>query len=104
VFLGTFRNPDLSVRFGNRHKWPIKDNMCEDPPAWWLLKKKKTMYHTGSADARSVRAIMQFMLTPDNSRATFEKEEPVFKDIQAYLLSLEAPKYPFPIDQKRVGA
>src|SRR5262249_51201498 len=36
VFLGTFRNPDLSLRLTNRHKWEIKDNMCEDVPAWWL--------------------------------------------------------------------
>src|SRR5207244_4100694 len=69
-------------------------------PAWWLLKKKKTMYHTGSNNARSVRAIMQFMLSPTNSAATFEKEEATFRDIQAYLLSLEAPKYPFAIDAK----
>jgi mono/diheme cytochrome c family protein len=99
VFLHSFRNPDLSIKL-DRHKWELRDDMCEDVPAWWLLKKKKTMYHTGGADARSVRSIMQFMLTPNNSRAVFEKEETVFKDIQAYILSLEAPKYPFPIDAK----
>jgi mono/diheme cytochrome c family protein len=99
VYLHSYRNPDLSVRF-DRQRWEIKDNMCEDVPAWWLLKKKKTMYHIGSTDARSVRSIMQFMLTPNNSLAVFEKEEAVFKDIQAYLLSLEPPKYPFPIEAK----
>jgi len=67
------------------------------------LKKKKTMYHNGGADARSVRSIMQFMLTPNNSLATFEKVEPVFKDIQAYILSMEAPKYPFAIDQEKAA-
>lgn len=99
VYLGSFRNPDMSIRL-IRHKWEIKEDLCEDVPAWWLLKKKKTMYHTGSANARSVRSLMQFMLTPNNSLSVFEKEEAVFKDIQAYLLSLEAPKYPFPIDAK----
>ena len=99
IYLHSFRNPDLSLKF-DRHKWELKDDMCEDVPAWWLLKKKKTMYHTGSADARSVRSIMQFMLTPNNSLSVFEKEEAIFKDIQAYLLSLEAPKYPFDIDAK----
>src|SRR5262249_44495516 len=43
--------------------------------------------------------IMQFMLTPPTTRADFEREEPTFRDIQAYLFSLEAPKYPFPIDK-----
>jgi mono/diheme cytochrome c family protein len=99
VYLHSFRNPDLSVRL-ERYKWELKDEMCEDVPAWWLLKKKKTMYHTAGADARSVRSIMQFMLSPTNSLAVFEKEEATFKDIQAYILSLEAPKYPFPIDAK----
>jgi mono/diheme cytochrome c family protein len=99
VFLHSFRNPDLSIRF-DRQKFQMRDDMCEDVPAWWLLKKKKTMYHTGSVSASSVRSIMQFMLTPDNSLATFEREEATFKDIQAYILSLEAPKYPFPVDAK----
>ena len=97
VFLHSFRTPDLSIRF-DRQKWQLRDDLCEDVPAWWHLKKKKTMYHTGSMNARSVRSIMQFMLTPDNSLATFEREEATFKDIQGYLLSLEAPKYPFPVD------
>jgi hypothetical protein len=99
VYLQSFRNPDLTVKF-DRHKFEIKDNMCEDVPAWWLLKKKKTMYHTGSANSRSVRSLMQFMLTPDNGPAVFEREEATFRDIQAYLLSLEAPKYPFDVDAK----
>ncbi|MBM3993312.1 MAG: c-type cytochrome [Planctomycetes bacterium] len=103
VYLHSFRNPDMSVRLVNRHNWPLPDTLCEDVPAWWLLKKKKTMYHTGGADARSVRSIMQFMLTPNNGLAVFEKEEPVFKDIQGYLLSLEAPKYPFPIDAEKAA-
>jgi mono/diheme cytochrome c family protein len=102
VYLHSFRNPDLSIKL-DRHDWKLRDDLCEDPPAWWLLKKKKTMYHNGGSDARSVRSIMQFMLTPNNSLATFEKAEPVFKDIQAYILSLEAPKYPFAIDEQKAA-
>jgi len=98
VYLLELREPDLSLRLSPL-KLDLKDDLCEDTPAWWLLKKKKTMYHVGSSDARSVRSIMQFMMTPLNSRATFEREEKTFSDIQAFLLSLEAPKYPFPIDQ-----
>jgi mono/diheme cytochrome c family protein len=98
VFLLAFREPDLSLRL-RPLDLGLRPNLCEDTPAWWLLKKKKTMYHTGTAHARSVRSIMQFMLAPTNSAAVFAQEEPTFKDIQAYLLSLEAPKYPFPINQ-----
>jgi mono/diheme cytochrome c family protein len=103
AYLHGFRDPDLSVNF-KRRDLGLRDDLCEDAPAWWLLKKKKTMYHTGTADARSVRSIMQFMLTPDNSRAVFEKEEAAFADIRAYLMTLEAPKYPLPIDRTLAAA
>ena len=90
VFLLSYREPDLSLRFQPVKLDPHFD-LCEDTPAWWHLKKKKTMYHTGTSHARSVRSLMQFMLSPANSAAVFEREETTFKDIQAYLLSLQAP-------------
>jgi mono/diheme cytochrome c family protein len=99
VYLLSHRNPDLSLRFRGLDLG-LRADLCEDVPAWWLLKKKKTMYFTGTANARSVRALMQFMLLPGNTLATFEREEPTFRDIQAYLLSLEPPKYPFPVDRR----
>jgi mono/diheme cytochrome c family protein len=97
VYLLGFRNPDLTLR-GKRLDLGLHEDMCEDPPAWWLLKKKKSMYHTGGTDARSVRSIMQFMMSPLNSPETFAREEATFRDIRAYMLTLTPPKYPFPID------
>jgi len=47
---------------------PLNDRLCEDTPAWWLLKKKKTMYHNGQISARSVRSLMSFMLSPLTGR------------------------------------
>ena len=44
-----------------RREFGLRDDLCEDPPAWWLLKKK-TMYHTGGADGVPCRSIMQFMM------------------------------------------
>lgn len=98
VYLLSHRDPDLSLRI-RPLDLDLRDDMCEDVPAWWHLKKKKTMYYTGSTDARSVRSLMQFMLVPFNVQSTFEKEEPTYVDIQAFILSLEPPKYPFPIDK-----
>lgn len=99
VYLLGFRTPELSVRLPARNL-DLHDDLCEDVPAWWLLKKKKTMYHTGGGDAHSVRSKMQFMLTPLTSRADFDKHEPAFRDIEAYLRTIEAPKYPLPIDRE----
>jgi mono/diheme cytochrome c family protein len=98
-FLLTLRNPDLSLRKKPPQE-KVRDDSCEDVPAWWHLSKKRTIYHTGSTSSRSVRTLMQFMLDPATPLETFENEEPVFRDIQAYLLSLTPPKFPFPIKQE----
>jgi hypothetical protein len=96
IFLIAFRDPDLNVKMPT--SFPVvPDQMCEDPPAWWLLKKKKTMYHNGRLDARAVRPLMSFMMSPMTSGAQFRKLEPTFADIRQYLLTVEPPKYPFPI-------
>ena len=97
VYLLGFRNPDLSLS-GKWKDLGLKDDACGDVPAWWLLKKKRTMYHTGATDSRSVRSLMQFMMHPLNGKSDFQKAEPAFRDIQQYLLSIEPPKYPFPVD------
>jgi Cytochrome c len=98
VFLLGYREPDLSMRL-TRLDLDLQDDLCGDPPAWWLLKKKKTMYHSGGGDARSVRSLMQFMMSPLNPPSAFSAAEADFADIRAYLLALEPPKYPLPIDQ-----
>jgi mono/diheme cytochrome c family protein len=100
VYLLSWRDPGLGLR-SRQLDLGLSDDLCEDVPAWWLLKKKKTMYYTGGTDARSVRSLMQFMLSPLNMPAAFHREEATFADIRAYLLSVEPPKYPFPVDAAR---
>jgi mono/diheme cytochrome c family protein len=101
VYLLGFRNADLTLR-----EWKdlgLRDDTCADVPAWWLMKKKKTIYHTGATNSRSVRTLMQFMMHPLTTPAMFERAEPAFQDIQQYLLNMEAPKYPFPIDRAKAA-
>ncbi|MFO0928393.1 MAG: c-type cytochrome [Gemmataceae bacterium] len=98
VFLLGFREPDLSLRLVRRDL-DLQDDLCEDVPAWWVLNKKTTMYYTGGADTRSSRAIMQFMMSPLNFPSAFHKAENDFKDVLAYLRSIEPPKYPLPVDR-----
>ncbi len=99
IFLLGFREPDLTFRLP-RVELGLRDDLCEDTPAWWLLKKKKTMYRTGGVDAHSVRSLMQFMLVPGTKLKDFEKAESDFRDIRAYLLTLEPPKYPLPVNRE----
>lgn len=102
VYLLGFRDPDLNIS-GKWKNLGLRDDTCSDVPAWWLLKKKRTMYHTGATDARSVRSLMQFMLHPLNGPEAFRKAEPAFRDVQAYLLSLEPPPYPFAVDKPKAA-
>lgn len=100
VVLFSLRNSDLSRRI-----FPLRlhANLPElDTPAWWLLKKKRTQYYDGRTDARSVRANMQFLLG-DLSLDRLKEIEPDFADILAYIKSIEAPRYPFPIDLDRAN-
>lgn len=103
VYLLGYRTDDLLLTPIYRDLG-LHDDTCEDTPAWWLLKKKKTMYHIGASDARSVRSLMQFMMHPLTTAAEFKKSEPMFGDIQRYLLNLTPPKYPFAIDAAKAEA
>ena len=103
VYLLGYRTDDLSLTPIYRNLG-LHDDSCEDTPAWWLLKKKKTMYHLGATDARSVRSLMQFMMHPLTTPSEFKKAEPQFRDIQQYLLSIEPPKYPFAVDATKASA
>ncbi|MGL4551263.1 MAG: c-type cytochrome [Gemmataceae bacterium] len=103
VFLIGYREPDLNLRLTFRD-FGLKDELIEDAPAWWLLKKKRTMYYTGGADTRSVRSIMQFMMSPLNFPSAFHAAEADFKDIREYLMTVEAPKYPLAVDHAKADA
>jgi mono/diheme cytochrome c family protein len=103
AYLFQIRHSDLTLRT-EPAEMKYTTTACEDVPAWWLMKRKKTMYATGSHSARSVRSLMAFLLDPFNGADYIKKQEATFRDIQAYLLTLEPPKYPFAIDAKKTQA
>jgi len=91
----SLRNRDLSVR---SFPLPLGVSLPEmDTPPWWHLRRKRTMYYDGRTDARSVRTNMQFLLG-EKSLEQLKALEPAFRDVQAFLQSIEPPKYPFRID------
>ena len=101
TYLLQFRDAELELQ--KPVKMPFSSNLCSDPPAWWLLKRKKTRDWTGGIDVRSRRVDMVNLFTPLNSGAYIKKQEQAFADISAYLLTIEAPKYPFPIDEHKAA-
>lgn len=68
-----------------------------NPPAWWNFKKKERIYCDAFAP-KTPRQLMPFAMSPTFDDAKFHSFEPNFVHIKAYIESLEAPKYPYPID------
>ena len=95
------RNEDLSAR---KEPLPMGDysDYDLDAPPWWYLKKKTAIYADGGVKGDYSRAIMQFTMGEPNGEK-IRGWESDFKDILAYLKSIEPPKYPLAIDQKLAG-
>ena len=98
IFVLSLRDPDLNLSLPPANLGPTPDQACEDAPPWWHLKRKATMYYNGQIDSRAVRPLMMFMLSPGADGRKFGREESTFADIQKYLLTIEPPKYPLPVD------
>jgi hypothetical protein len=95
VVLTAMRDADLNVR--KTPSFPKFRNHDLDAPPYWNVKRKKNLYIDGFVP-KTHRVIMQFALTPSNKAESFKQREEGFKDILAWIESLEPPKYPFEID------
>jgi mono/diheme cytochrome c family protein len=89
------RDAELNVR---PHLPPPMTHHDHDAPAWWNFKKKTRLYSDGFSP-KGHRPLMQFMLVPENGPKVFADREDEFQEVYAWLESLEAPAYPFAIDQ-----
>jgi mono/diheme cytochrome c family protein len=96
AFLMGFRDADLNLQ--RPVELDLFKDVCSRPPAWWLIKRKRTRDWTGGLDARSTRVDLANLLHPLNGADYIKKHESAFADILAFLHTIEAPKYPFPVD------
>src|SRR5262249_14270717 len=69
------------------------------PPAFWNVRRKTRIYADGFAQ-KSHRLLLQFVMLPRNSGETLRSWEGDFRDILAWIESLEAPPYPWEIDRE----
>jgi mono/diheme cytochrome c family protein len=70
-----------------------------DPPPWWRAKKKTALFYNAMARGHhSGSMALATSMCVDNEAQAIELDE-LFKHMHAYVLTLEAPKYPFAIDQ-----
>jgi len=96
VALLNYRDADLNI-YPDR-PWPEMTHHDMDAPAWWHIRRKKRLYIDGFAP-KGHRALMQFLLVRDNGPEKFRQWEDQYRDVLAYIESLEPPKYPFAIDE-----
>ncbi len=97
VALMHFRDADLNLHA--KRGPPPMTHHDHDAPAWWNVKHKTRLYSDSFAP-KGHRALMQFLLVRENGPEKFREWEDDFRHIAAYLESLEAPKYPYAINQQ----
>lgn len=70
-----------------------------DVPAWWNLKWKHSMFHTaaGRGDHAQIMMASSILCIDDVERARAIADW--FADVRAYIVSIQAPKWPFGVDQ-----
>jgi processive rubber oxygenase RoxA-like protein len=97
VVLMAYRDANLVVH--RDRPLPKMAHHDMDAPPWWHFKRKKMIYIDGFAE-KGPRGLMQFMLVPQNGPEKFRLWENDFRDVFAYISSIEPPKYPYLIDEK----
>lgn len=96
VLLSNLRDKDMAVV--RSRPTPEVEHHDMDAPPFWNVKRKSRLYIDGHI-TKSHRPLMQFMLLPVNDEKTIKAWEPEFRDILAWIESVEAPKWPFAIDR-----
>ncbi len=70
-----------------------------DAPPWWHVKRKKWLYADGSIE-NDHRALMTFLLSAKgNTGPRVRSWEQDFRAIYDWILTIEPPQYPYPIDR-----
>jgi mono/diheme cytochrome c family protein len=95
IVLSAVRDNELNI--ASERKQMKFENHDLDAPPFWNVKKKKNLYIDGFVP-KTPRVIMQFVMSnPPEELKSWESD---FRDILAWIDSVEAPKYPWNIDQR----
>jgi mono/diheme cytochrome c family protein len=98
--LASHRDP-ASFKWLGKPAIPIPAEVIPtDVPAWWLLKKKNSMFYTGFGRGDFPRFLMAANLLTVSDTAEAASILPYFDDVLAFIYSLQPPRYPQPIDEE----
>ena len=70
-----------------------------DVPPWWRMKKKTSMFYVGGGRGDHARIMMTASILCTSSVEESRAIDGYFADIRTWIASLDAPRYPYPIDQ-----
>ncbi len=100
--LAAFRNKNDLTWLGTP-QLPIADEVIPtDVPAWWLLKKKNTMFYSGLGRGDFSRIMMASSVLTLRDSSVAREIDQHFVDVRAFINSIEAPTYPEAIDPEKV--
>jgi mono/diheme cytochrome c family protein len=96
VALEALRDADMNVHLD----YPVPPILHHDldAPPFWNVRKKTRLYYDGLVK-KGHRPLIQFVMLPRNDAAVLKSWENDFRDILAWIESVEPPKYPWPVDK-----
>ncbi len=97
VLLTNLRDDNMKV-LTNKDSPQVEHHDMDAPP-FWNVKKKTRIYVDGHI-AKTHRPLMQFMLLPVNDEKTVKAWEPDFRDVLAWIESVEAPAWPWDVNHE----
>lgn len=99
VLLVSHRNPQTLEWSDTSLLSPLTEIIPTDVPAWWLLKKKNAMFYNGFGRGDFGRFLMASNLLTVTDTAEAKEVDSHFNDVLAFINSIQAPKFPKPIDE-----
>ncbi len=74
-----------------------------DVPPWWRMAKKNAMFYDGAGRGDQARIMMTASTLCTDDVAGAQAIDAYFGDVRAYIVSLQPPAYPLPIDASKAA-
>ncbi len=83
---------------------PPKEVVPLDVPPWWRMKKKSSMLYNGAGRGDHARIMMTASTLCIDTVEAAQKIDATMPDLRAFILSIEAPSYPWEVDSTLADA
>lgn len=83
---------------------PEVDPVPIDVPPWWWMKKKNAMFYTAGGRGDHARIMMSASALCTDTVEEAAAIDALFPNVRSYILSLEAPAWPYAVDAERAAA